>query len=104
MDSHNSGLSKTIITFITVLLNSLQNLDPGRVQVFVRIRPLNDTEDVNKHPQAVTVADEENTQVWLQSSFLTSNIKLSSNLLLKVRPCSSSLIRCKNKNFVDLKL
>ncbi|XP_057306892.1 kinesin-like protein KIF15 isoform X3 [Hydractinia symbiolongicarpus] len=39
--------------------------DPGRVQVFVRIRPPNETEDLSKHPIAVTVADEENTQLQL---------------------------------------
>jgi len=38
-------------------------IDPGRVQVFVRIRPPNEVEDLNKHPLAVQVEDEENTQV-----------------------------------------
>ncbi|XP_066935661.1 kinesin-like protein KIF15 isoform X3 [Clytia hemisphaerica] len=39
--------------------------DPGRVQVFVRLRPLNESEDLNKHPLAVTIADDENKQINL---------------------------------------
>ncbi|XP_047128724.1 centromere-associated protein E isoform X3 [Hydra vulgaris] len=37
--------------------------DPGRVQVFVRIRPINENEDIGKHPIAVSIEDEECTQL-----------------------------------------
>merc|ERR1712013_388021 len=41
------------------------NKDPGRVQVFVRLRPPNESERLNNHPIAMSIPDAERTQLKL---------------------------------------
>ena len=46
-----------------VLIDYFLHSDPGRVQVFVRLRPLSEIEQLNNYSIALSIPDPERTQV-----------------------------------------